>query len=92
MLRDATQEAAQDLENLKIIKLEHTPEVAVLKYELRKSLAKDQSWIAKEARLLSRKAKHSSARHREELVQMKKTARDAAANVRIARTRRRLVK
>lgn len=87
MLRDATREAAQDLENLKLVNPEHNPAVAALKYQLRDSLAKNHKWIAEEARSISRHAKQSSARHREELVRIKKTAREAAANV--AKTRRR---
>lgn len=87
ILCDATREAAQDLENLKIIKPEYISEIAALKYELRKSLAKHHHWIAKEARSISRQAKESSARHREELELIKKTAQEAAANAGIARTR-----
>jgi hypothetical protein len=87
MLCDATREAAKDLENLKIINPERSPEVAALRYELRKWMAKDHNWIAKEARSISKQAKQSSARHREELAGIKKAAQEAAAHVSVARNR-----
>ena len=81
MLRDANRKAAEDLENLKLVKPEYSPGVAVLRFELRKSLAKAYKWIAKEAYSRSRQAKQSSARHRRELAQIKKIAEAATSKV-----------
>lgn len=71
MLRDATRQAAEDLENLKIMKPDR-PEVAVLKHELRESLARHHDSLAKEARSKSEHAKQSSAHHHRELTKIKK--------------------
>lgn len=88
MLRDATREAAQDLENLKIVKPEDHPGVAVLRYELRKSLATNDRSLAKQARSVSRQAKQSAAHHRLELMEMKRVAREAAAELGRVKARR----
>lgn len=87
MLRDATRQAAQDLENLKIMKPDH-PEVAVLKHELRESLARHHDSLAKEAHSKSQHAKQSSAHHHRELTKIKNTAKEAAANLTHAKGRR----
>ena len=92
MLRDATREAAQDLDNLKIVTPQQSAGLAMLKHELRKSLAKDHESIASEARSTWTQAKQSSARHRAELMQMKITAHEAAASLSVARTQRRPTK
>lgn len=69
-LRQATREASQNLDNLRIVTPKHSPEVAVLSKELRKSLAKSHRWISNEARWMSRRAKESSSRHRRELMEI----------------------
>jgi gas vesicle protein len=79
MLRDATREAAQSLDNLRLLKPEYIPEVAALKKELRKSLATNVKSLAEDARTTSRQAKQSSARHRQELLRIKRMANEAAA-------------
>jgi hypothetical protein len=79
MLRDATREAAQSLDNLRILRPEYSPEVAGLKKELRKSLAANLKSLAEDARTTSRQAKQSSARHRQELLRIKRMANEAAA-------------
>jgi|ERR1041385_7127023 hypothetical protein len=81
LLRNATREAAQDLDNLKIVRPENDSKAADVLKGVRTSLARGYNRIASDARSMCIQAGKSSARHRNELMLMKKTARDAAANL-----------
>ena len=88
-LREATLEAARNLDTLVLVKPERNPEVARLRFELGLFLLKHHKLIAAEARTALSKAKASSRRHRFELAEMKQVAQEAAENVAACRKRHR---
>ena len=88
MLRDATQDAARNLDNLVVIKPEHDPEVARLggRYFFpSESIARG---LSQKRATASSRAKASSRRHRVELAEMKKATKKAVEEVLHARSDR----
>jgi len=77
-LREAAQKAARDLETLKLSQAETSGGVTNLRRELQGLLIQTHKRFVSDAKSIGHQAKVSSARHKGELVEMKKTAREAA--------------
>ena len=91
-LREATQNAAHDLESLKLSKAETGGGIGSLRQELRSLVIKTHTRFVNNARSIVCRAKESSARHRRELIEIKKTAHEAATRLRNRKDRQRNLK
>ena len=82
-LREATPKAAEDLQTLKLSQAESSNRVTDLQRDLRSLLIKTSARFVSDARSIVAQAKESSARHRRELLEIRKIARQAATRVRV---------
>ena len=88
--REATQKAVKDLEDLKLSTAETRDRVVSLRRELLSLWIQNRRRIVNDAKSIVNRAKECSARHRRELMEIRKTAQRAATLVRGAKSNTKL--